>query len=154
MFKIMGLAQIQMHQGPHSDLNDYGVGVIPYKKRVKQYLEKIKKISASHFAGSTACGDCKSKKQANKFPPRENVVRYVDKASSLVDKDINECLIFASVSKACKFIIGICLRQYFGKALRHILDSDPNIFDRLSIMSQVISGVSDEAFRMIELPGQ
>jgi fructose-bisphosphate aldolase class II len=54
----------------------------------------------------------------------------------------------------CKFNIGTCVRQRFGTALRQTLNSDPKLFDRLSIMKQVIPEVCDEADRMIELLGQ
>ena len=59
-----------------------------------------------------------------------------------------------AASRVCKFNIGTCLRQRFGHALRQTLNSDPNLFDRLSIMKQVIPEVSDEASKMIELLGQ
>src|SRR5690606_20907067 len=84
MFKIMKLAKIQMHQGKHSSSNRYGIGEAPYKERVKQYLKKIKNNAVSHYAGDPCCKDCKGKKQANKYPPRENIVRYVDKASRCI----------------------------------------------------------------------
>lgn len=96
MFKVMSLARIQLHQGRHSSSNRYGVGEAPYKERVKQYLKKIKNNAVSHYAGKNACNDCKSKKFNDKFPPRDNLVRYVDKASELVEKDINQCRIFVS----------------------------------------------------------
>ncbi len=59
-----------------------------------------------------------------------------------------------AASRVCKFNIGTCLRQRFGHALRQTLNSDPNLFDRLSIMKQVIPEVSDEASKMIQLLGQ
>lgn len=96
MFKIMGLAKIQMHQGKHSGSNTYGIAIRPYKARVIDYLDKIQNHGISHYAGPNACKDCKSNKLANKYPPTENTVRYVDKASSLLEKDINACRIFVS----------------------------------------------------------
>ena len=54
----------------------------------------------------------------------------------------------------CKFNIGTCLRQRFGKSLRHILETDPNLFDRLTIMKTIIPEVSNEADKMIGLLGQ
>ncbi|NNF47900.1 MAG: hypothetical protein HKN69_14135, partial [Desulfofustis sp.] len=53
-----------------------------------------------------------------------------------------------------KFNIGTCLRQRFGSALRNTLSSDHQLFDRLTIMKQVIPEISDEAAKMIELVGQ
>lgn len=96
MFKIMELSGLQMHQGPHSGRNDYGVGALPYKVRVNDYLQKIDNHGMSHYAGRTACKDCKDKKHANKFPPRENTVRYLDKASELLNKDIQKQIVFVS----------------------------------------------------------
>jgi hypothetical protein len=52
----------------------------------------------SHFAGAFKCEDCSSKKQKGKYPPRENTVRYFDKASELIEIDINKCRIFVSES--------------------------------------------------------
>ena len=54
----------------------------------------------------------------------------------------------------CKFNIGTCLRQRFGKALRNTLASDEKLFDRLTIMKQVLPELSEEASQMIELLGQ
>lgn len=54
----------------------------------------------------------------------------------------------------CKFNIGTCLRQRFGSALRNTLASDHQLFDRLTIMKQIIPELSDEAGKMIELLGQ
>jgi hypothetical protein len=65
MFKIMGLSSLQMHQGQHSKRNDYGVGAMPYKARVNDDLQKIDNHGMTHYAGRTACKDCKGKKQAN-----------------------------------------------------------------------------------------
>ncbi|MCF6324271.1 MAG: AHH domain-containing protein [Gammaproteobacteria bacterium] len=96
MFKVMQLAKIQMHQGRHSASNKYGIGEVPYKKRVSQYLDKIENNAASHFSGKRACEDCKGKKLDGKYPPRDNSVRYVDKASKLIEKDIKDCKIFVS----------------------------------------------------------
>jgi hypothetical protein len=65
MFKIMGLSSLQMHQGQHSKRNDYGVGAMPYKARVNDDLQKNDNYGMTHYAGRTACKDCKGKKQAN-----------------------------------------------------------------------------------------
>ena len=54
----------------------------------------------------------------------------------------------------CKFNIGTCLRQRFGSALRNTLSADHQLFDRLTIMKQIIPELSDEAGKMIELLGQ
>jgi fructose-bisphosphate aldolase class II len=54
----------------------------------------------------------------------------------------------------CKFNIGTCLRQRFGSALRNTLSADEKLFDRLTIMKQVMPELSDEASQMIKLLGQ
>ena len=96
MFKVMELAQIQLHQGRHSASNRYDIGDQAYKKRVKDYLAKINENAMSHFAGVCKCQDCSGKEQAGKYPPRDNTVRYVDKASELIKGDINGLRIFVS----------------------------------------------------------
>lgn len=96
MFKVMQLAQIQMHQGKHSGSNNYGIGECAYKECVKKYLDKIANHAVSHYKKDPPCEDCKGKKQAGKLPPRDNMVRYVDKASDLLEQDINSCRVFVS----------------------------------------------------------
>ncbi|NMG36499.1 hypothetical protein GRF61_18785 [Azoarcus sp. TTM-91] len=96
MFKVMQLAQIQMHQGRHSGSDNYGVGECPYKECVKKYLDKIENHAISHYTKKPACTDCEGKQEAGKLPPRNNMVRYVDKASDLLEQDINCCRIFVS----------------------------------------------------------
>jgi fructose-bisphosphate aldolase class II len=57
-------------------------------------------------------------------------------------------------ANVCKFNIGTCLRQRFGHTLRKTLEEDPNVFDRLTIMKQIVPEVSQEADKMIALLGQ
>lgn len=96
MFKIMGLANIQLHQSRHSTSNCYGTAEAGYKERVKLYLDKIKNNAESHYAGELPCSDCSGKKQNGKYPPRKNTVEYVDKASEFIEEDIDCCKIFVS----------------------------------------------------------
>jgi hypothetical protein len=96
MFKVMKLANIQLHQGRHSKSNKYGIGLTPYKARVDEYLCKINNHSKSHYAGPNKCSTCSGKKQSGKYPPRENTVRYVDRASRYISMDIKKCRIFVS----------------------------------------------------------
>ena len=53
-----------------------------------------------------------------------------------------------------KFNVCTCLRKRFGNTVREKLMDDPDLFDRLTIMKQVIPEVSDEAEQMIRLLGQ
>ena len=96
MFKVMELAQIQLHQGKHSSSNRYDISERAYGLRVKDYLDKIDNNAMSHYAGVCKCQDCSGKEQAGKCPPRENTVRYVDRASRLIEGDINSLRIFVS----------------------------------------------------------
>jgi hypothetical protein len=95
MFKVMRLSGIQLHQGRHSR-SPYGVGQLGYKERVDQYLDKIRNNAVSHAKGPPPCDDCSSKKDGKLLPPRDNTVRYVDRASALIEGDIDNCLIFVS----------------------------------------------------------
>ncbi len=54
----------------------------------------------------------------------------------------------------CKFNIGTCLRKRFGSALRKALAEDKNLFDRLTLMKEIIPEISDEASQMLEILGQ
>jgi hypothetical protein len=103
MTLVMEKSNIQIHQGPHST-EKYGQGESGYLTRVDLYLDKIKNKAASHFAGKRKCTECckKAKANANLFPPRANTVRYVDKVSSFIEADINNCRIFVSEA-ASKF---------------------------------------------------
>jgi hypothetical protein len=96
MFKVMRLSGIQLHQGRHSHTR-YGKGKAGYKERVNQYLEKIRVKAGTHAQGPPECQDCISKQDDGGLdPPRDNTVRYVDRASRLLEDDINKCEIFVS----------------------------------------------------------
>ncbi len=79
-----------------------------------------------------------------------NIPLVIHGTSGIKPEDIRKL----STTRVSKFNIGTCLRQRFGMALRQTLESDPELFDRLSIMKQVIPAVRDEAEKMIELLGQ
>jgi hypothetical protein len=93
--KVMAITGIQLHQGPHS-YKPYGVGEDGYKTRVEEYLTKIDDTSIDHYTKDPPCGDCKSKSQGGKKPPRRNVVLYMDSASRFLELDINAGRIFVS----------------------------------------------------------
>lgn len=91
--KVMKAAGIQLHQGPHS-FKPYGPSDPGYKTRVGEYLKTIVDNALEH--DESGCEDCASAADADKNAPRRNMVRYVDKASELLDGDINACRIFVS----------------------------------------------------------
>jgi len=103
MFDVMSVAQIQLHQGSHS-YEKFGVGEAGYLTRVNEYLDQIRDNAISHFGGAFKCAECSEKKskKGGLYPPRENTIRYFDKASELIEKDINKCRIFVSEA-ASKF---------------------------------------------------
>ena len=81
MFKVMRLANIQLHQGRHSRSDKYRIGVTAYKARVDEYLNRIRDNAVSHVKGQSSskkkkkpCTDCQNKKQGKKFPPRNNTL--------------------------------------------------------------------------------
>jgi fructose-bisphosphate aldolase class II len=55
----------------------------------------------------------------------------------------------AQNSKICKFNIGTELRMAFGKALRKSLDTDPDQFDRVQILSQTHDPLVDATRKVL-----
>jgi len=53
-----------------------------------------------------------------------------------------------------KFNVGTVLRKSFGSSLRASLNSNPELFDRITIMQQVIPDLKDTATKVIDLLGQ
>ncbi len=58
-----------------------------------------------------------------------------------------------AATRVCKFNVGTTLRQAFGRGLRGALAADPERFDRLEIMSEVMPRMTEEAIRVIRLLG-
>ncbi len=56
-------------------------------------------------------------------------------------------------TRVAKFNVGTSLRQAFGNGMRRALETDPERFDRLQIMSDVIPVVAEEAARVIQVLG-
>ncbi len=56
-------------------------------------------------------------------------------------------------TRVAKFNVGTSLRQAFGSGLRQALDRDPQRFDRLQIMGDVIPIMAQEAARVIRVLG-
>ena len=59
----------------------------------------------------------------------------------------------ARTSRICKFNIGTELRMVFGRALRDTLAADPEVFDRVSILSQVEEPIETAARAAIRAIG-
>jgi len=59
-----------------------------------------------------------------------------------------------ALRQVAKFNVGTILRKSFGNSLRTTLESDPDLFDRITIMQQVIPNMSSTASKIIRLLGQ
>jgi fructose-bisphosphate aldolase class II len=70
--------------------------------------------------------------------------------SGLEDKDIQ----MLSLRQVAKFNVGTILRKSFGNSLRTTLESDPDLFDRITIMQKVIPDLRVTATQVIHLLGQ
>jgi len=70
--------------------------------------------------------------------------------SGIVDRDIR----LLSERDVAKFNVGTVLRKRFGSSLRSTLESNPELFDRLSIMQKVIPDLKETATKVIKLLGQ
>jgi hypothetical protein len=107
---VMTESKIQIHQGAHSH-EKYGSGESGYLTRVDLYLDKVLDNAISHFEvdseGNPVCEDCSGNEKAGLYSPRSNTVRFVEKVSTFIKSDINQCRIFVSEA-ASKF------NEYFG----------------------------------------
>jgi fructose-bisphosphate aldolase class II len=70
--------------------------------------------------------------------------------SGLENKDIQ----MMASRQVAKFNVGTILRKNFGTSLRATLESDPDLFDRITIMQQVIPNMCSTASKIIRLLGQ
>ena len=70
--------------------------------------------------------------------------------SGLEDKDIQ----MLALRQVAKFNVGTILRKSFGNSLRTTLESDPDLFDRITIMQKVIPDLRTTATQVIHLLGQ
>jgi len=59
----------------------------------------------------------------------------------------------ANTSKICKFNIGTELRMAFGAAMREAVKSDPDRFDRVTILKETINPVRQVARQVIHALG-
>ena len=59
----------------------------------------------------------------------------------------------AATTRVCKFNVGTEVRMAFGRALRRVLDEDPQVFDRIAILRGTKSAMLDAARRVIRSVG-
>lgn len=91
--ELMSRVGIQLHQGPHS-FTKYEGAEAGYKERVKEYLKIIRDSALKHNTEENPCEDCGGDRK--KQPPRRNIVKAMDQASSLLEMDIMAGDIFVS----------------------------------------------------------
>jgi hypothetical protein len=93
--ELMSRVGIQLHQGPHS-FTKYEGAEAAYKERVKEYLKMITNTALKHNTKENPCDDCGAGEDREKQPPRLNIVKAMDQASSLLEMDILAGDIFVS----------------------------------------------------------
>jgi len=79
-----------------------------------------------------------------------NLPLVIHGTSGLEDKDIQ----MLSLRQVAKFNVGTVLRKSFGNSLRSTLESDPELFDRITMMKKVIPDLRATATKVIRLLGQ
>ena len=86
----------------------------------------------------------------NELEKALNLPLVIHGTSGLEDKDIQ----MLSLRQVAKFNVGTVLRKSFGNSLRSTLESDPELFDRIAIMKNVIPDLKATASKVISLLGQ
>ncbi len=86
----------------------------------------------------------------NELEKALNLPLVIHGTSGLEDKDIQ----MLSLRQVAKFNVGTVLRKSFGNSLRSTLESDPALFDRITIMKKVIPDLKATASKVISLLGQ
>ena len=89
-------------------------------------------------------------KRFNELEKALSIPLVIHGTSGLDDKDIK----ILSKLHVTKFNVGTVLRKSFGSSLRTTLNSNPEVFDRITIMKQVIPDLKDTATKVIDLLGQ
>ena len=86
----------------------------------------------------------------NELEKALNLPLVIHGTSGLEDKDIQ----MLSLRQVAKFNVGTVLRKSFGNSLRSTLESDPELFDRITMMKKVIPDLRATATKVIRLLGQ
>ncbi len=86
----------------------------------------------------------------NELEKALNLPLVIHGTSGLEDKDIQ----MLSLRQVAKFNVGTVLRKSFGNSLRSTLESDPELFDRITMMKKVIPELRATAAKVISLLGQ
>jgi fructose-bisphosphate aldolase class II len=86
----------------------------------------------------------------NELEKALNLPLVIHGTSGLEDKDIQ----MLSLRQVTKFNVGTVLRKSFGNSLRSTLESDPELFDRITMMKKVIPELRATAAKVIGLLGQ
>jgi len=86
----------------------------------------------------------------NELEKALNLPLVIHGTSGLEDKDIQ----MLSLRQVAKFNVGTVLRKSFGNSLRSTLESEPELFDRITMMKKVIPELRATAAKVIGLLGQ
>ena len=86
----------------------------------------------------------------NKLEKALSLPLVIHGTSGLEDKDIQ----MLALRQVAKFNVGTILRKSFGNSLRTTLESNPDLFDRITIMQKVIPDLRATATQVIHLLGQ
>ena len=86
----------------------------------------------------------------NELEKALNLPLVIHGTSGLEDRDIQ----MLSLRQVAKFNVGTVLRKSFGNSLRSTLESDPELFDRITMMKKVIPELRATAAKVISLLGQ
>ena len=86
----------------------------------------------------------------NELEKALNLPLVIHGTSGLEDKDIQ----MLSLRQVAKFNVGTVLRKSFGNSLRSTLESNPELFDRITMMKKVIPELRATAAKVISLLGQ
>ena len=86
----------------------------------------------------------------NKLEKALSLPLVIHGTSGLEDKDIQ----MLALRQVAKFNVGTILRKSFGNSLRTTLESDPDLFDRITLMQKVIPDLRATATQVIHLLGQ
>ena len=161
---IRGIREVVYYASPHQVSVEAEVGSVPYasgRDHIKSEITNITDAQAMQDEGrpsAMAISIGNVHRVENGFVDidfahfhalRENldVPLVIHGTSGIKPNDIQQL----AENGVGKFNVGTCLRRRFGNAVRNKLAADPQLFDRLTIMKQVIPEVSEEAENMIRL---
>ncbi len=164
---IAGVKQVVAHAKPKGVSVEAEVGSVPYATGRDHIKSELTDINEAQMMLEQAQPDVLAVSVGNVHRLEDTFVEIDFDRFKALQAALNVPLVIHGTSgvkshdiqtlakaNVCKFNIGTCLRQRFGHTLRKTLEEDPHVFDRLTIMKQIVPEVSQEADKMIALLGQ